>query len=121
MSALIRYPWPGNIRELQNVIERAAILTTGPVLTVRSEDLRSPNQAPASALVAARNDVPAPSAGNIRESLEEAERQQILAALEWSNWIVAGPDGAAGRLGLKRSTLQSRMQKLGIRISRTPA
>jgi formate hydrogenlyase transcriptional activator len=121
MSALIRYPWPGNIRELQNVIERAAILTTGPVLTVRSEDLRSPNHVPASAPVAARNGVPSPSAGNIRESLEEAERQQILAALERSNWIVAGQDGAAARLGLKRSTLQSRMQKLGIRISRTPA
>jgi formate hydrogenlyase transcriptional activator len=119
MSALIRYPWPGNIRELQNVIERAAILTNGPVLTVRSEDLRAPNQAPASATVAARNGVPAPSAGNIRESLEEAERQQILAALEKSNWIVAGPDGAAARLGMKRSTLQSRMQKLGIRVTRS--
>jgi formate hydrogenlyase transcriptional activator len=121
MSALIRYPWPGNIRELQNVIERAAILTTGSVLTVRSEDLRPPNLAPASALVAARNGVPAPSAGNIRESLEEAERQQILAALETSNWIVAGPDGAAARLGLKRSTLQSRMQKLGIRVTKSGA
>lgn len=119
MSALIRYPWPGNIRELQNVIERAAILTAGPVLTVRSEDLRAPNQAPGSAPVAARNGVPAPSAGNIRESLEEAERQQILAALEKSNWIVAGPDGAAARLGMKRSTLQSRMQKLGIRVTRS--
>jgi formate hydrogenlyase transcriptional activator len=119
MSALIRYPWPGNIRELQNVIERAAILTNGPVLTVRSEDLRAPNQPPASATLAARNGVPVPSAGNIRESLEEAERQQILAALEKSNWIVAGPDGAAARLGMKRSTLQSRMQKLGIRVTRS--
>jgi formate hydrogenlyase transcriptional activator len=121
MSALTRYPWPGNIRELQNVIERAVILTTGPVLTVRSEDLRSPNHTAALAAVAAGNGVPAAPAGNIREVLEEAERQQILAALEKSNWIVAGPDGAAARLGLKRSTLQSRMQKLGIRISRTGA
>jgi formate hydrogenlyase transcriptional activator len=119
MGALTRYPWPGNIRELQNVIERAVILTTGPVLTVRSEDLRPLNHAPASSPVAAGNGVSASPAGNIREALEEAERQQIVAALEKSRWIVAGPDGAAARLGLKRSTLQSRMQKLGIRISRT--
>jgi formate hydrogenlyase transcriptional activator len=112
MSELTRYPWPGNVRELQNVIERAVILTSGPVLTVRSDDLRPLNQAPA----------PSNSAnGNLHSALEETERQQILAALEKSNWIVAGPEGAAARLGLKRSTLQSRMQKLGIRISRTGA
>jgi len=121
MSALTRYPRPGNIRELQNVIERAAILTTGPVLTVRSEDLRPPDQAPSSPSVAAENAAAAAPSSNIREALEEAERQQILAALEKSNWIVAGPDGAAARLGLKRSTLQSRMQKLGVRISRSGA
>ena len=125
MAALIRYPWPGNIRELQNVIERAVILTAGPVLTVRSEDLHLPSQASAASPipvpVAARDGAPVAPAGNIREALEEAERQQIVAALEKSKWIVAGPDGAAARLGLKRSTLQSRMQKLGIRISRTGA
>jgi formate hydrogenlyase transcriptional activator len=60
-----------------------------------------------------------PPTGNIRAALEEAERQQIMDALHKSNWVVAGPEGAAARLGLKRSTLQSRMQKLGIRISRT--
>jgi formate hydrogenlyase transcriptional activator len=117
MSALTRYPWPGNIRELQNVVERAVIVTAGPVLAVRTEDLRAPNQPPATA--PARNGIPPNSSGNIREALEEAERQQILAALEKSNWIVAGADGAAARLGLKRSTLQSRMQKLGIRISKS--
>ena len=58
-------------------------------------------------------------AGDVRAALAESERQQILAALEKANWIVAGPDGAAARLGLKRSTLQSRMHKLGIRVSRT--
>src|SRR5579885_339634 len=120
MSALVRYPWPGNIRELQNVIERAVILTTGPVLAVRTEDLRPPGPALAPAATA-DNAALARPAGNIREALEEAERQQILAALEKSNWVVAGPEGAAARLGLKRSTLQSRMQKLGIRISRTGA
>ena len=124
MSAFTRYPWPGNIRELQNVIERAVILTTGPVLMVRSEDLHPPDQAPAPLPVPAANSAYgayAPPNGNMREALEEAERQQILAALEKSNWIVAGPQGAAARLGLKRSTLQSRMQKLGLRISRTAA
>ena len=121
MSALARYPWPGNIRELQNVIERAVILTAGPVLTVRSEDLRPPNHVPTPPAVAAKNGVAAIPTGNMREALEEAERQQVLAALEKSNWVVAGPEGAAARLGLKRSTLQSRMQKLGIRISRTGA
>ena len=56
---------------------------------------------------------------DIRSMLEDTERKQILSALEQANWIVAGPNGAAARLGLKRSTLQSRMQKLGVRISRT--
>ena len=57
----------------------------------------------------------------MRAVLDDAERQQIMAALEQTNWTVAGPNGAAARLGIKRSTLQSRMQKLGIRISRTGA
>jgi formate hydrogenlyase transcriptional activator len=116
MRALTRYPWPGNIRELQNVIERAVILTSGPVLTVRAEDLRPLNHTPSSLSVAAGTGVTATGTGKIVEALDEAERRQILAALEKSNWIVAGPEGAAARLGLKRSTLQSRMQKLGIRI-----
>src|SRR5262249_35262355 len=105
MSALTRYSWPGNIRELQHVIDRAVILTTGPVLSVRTDDLRLPN--------GTAGPPPAATApgGNMRQTLEEAEREQILAALEKSNWIVAGPEGAAARLGLKRSTLQSRMQK----------
>jgi formate hydrogenlyase transcriptional activator len=115
MTALIRYPWPGNIRELQNVIERAVILTKGPVLNVSSDDLRSSNAASIS---------PAPPAANgslrdMRAVLDDAARQQILSALEQSNWTIAGPKGAASILGMKRSTLQSRMQKLGIRISRT--
>ena len=121
MSALTRYPWPGNIRELQNVIERAVILTIGPVLNVRMEDLRAAGQPPADTSVSSVNGsgTPAGSNRNIREALEEAEREQILAALEKTNWVVAGPEGAAARLGMKRSTLQSRMQKLGIRVART--
>jgi formate hydrogenlyase transcriptional activator len=121
MSALTRYPWPGNIRELQNVIERAVILTSGPVLHLRTEDLRTANQPPAASAVSPSNgNGAAPRSNrNMREALEEAERQQILAALEKANWVVAGSEGAAARLGMKRSTLQSRMQKLGIRVGRT--
>ena len=69
----------------------------------------------------ASTQISAASRQDLRSALEESERQQIMAALEKSNWVVAGPEGAAARLGLKRSTLQSRMQKLGIRISRTGA
>jgi formate hydrogenlyase transcriptional activator len=117
MSALIKYPWPGNIRELQNVVERAVILTSGPVLQVQHDQLRMAEAAPSPRPVAAGSN----GSGNMRAMLDDAERQQILAALEQSNWTVAGPNGAASRLGVKRSTLQSRMQKLGIRISRTGA
>lgn len=121
MTAMTRYPWPGNIRELQNVIERAVIVTTGAVLRVHSDDLRAPSP-PASPLSTPNGfSASATSRQDLRSALEGSERQQILAALEKSNWVVAGPDGAAARLGLKRSTLQSRIQKLGIRISRTGA
>jgi formate hydrogenlyase transcriptional activator len=117
MSALAKYPWPGNIRELQNVIERAVILSKGPLLKVAIEDLRAPNSHSNSLPVASSGDLPSPPR-NMRESLDDAERQQILAALEQAKWTVAGPNGAAALLGMKRSTLQSRMQKLAIRISR---
>jgi formate hydrogenlyase transcriptional activator len=110
MTTLLRYHWPGNIRELQNVIERAVILSTGPVLKVPTDELHLRNDAPP---------VNHPNNGNLRGALEDAERQEIMAALEKARWTVAGPNGAAALLGMKRSTLQSRMQKLGIRISRT--
>jgi formate hydrogenlyase transcriptional activator len=103
------------------VIERAVILTKGPILNIPGDDLRVSN-ANSMAMAAAAGAQPANSSGsshNMRAVLDDAERQQIIAALEQSNWIVAGPNGAATRLGIKRSTLQSRMQKLGIRISRT--
>jgi formate hydrogenlyase transcriptional activator len=100
MSALGRYHWPGNVRELQNVIERAVILSSGPALNVPLTDLR-----PSAAT---------PSNGRNTATLQQAERAHILNALEEANWVVAGPKGAAALLGLKRSTLQSRMRKLGI-------
>jgi formate hydrogenlyase transcriptional activator len=115
MTALVRYDWPGNIRELQNVIERAVILSKGSVLKVATDDLK-PRMAAAAESV---RDGAAQSDRNMRGVLEDTERKQILSALEHTNWIVAGPNGAAARLGMKRSTLQSRMQKLGVRISRT--
>ncbi len=122
MSMLIKYPWPGNIRELQNVIERAVILTKGPILNVPHHDLRGSSANPLIAPPPLNS--PANSNGgsrSMRALLEETERQQIMGALEETKWTVAGPNGAAARLGIKRSTLQARMQKLGIRISRSGA
>ena len=101
MSALTQYPWPGNVRELQNVIERAVILSKGPTLKVSLEDLKSKT-------------VDTNGHSNGAVTLEEVERRHILSVLEQTNWVFAGPNGAAARLGLKRPTLQFRMQKLGI-------
>jgi formate hydrogenlyase transcriptional activator len=121
MSMLIKYPWPGNIRELQNVLERGVILTTGPILKIPGDDLREPDHLPAISAPAPEIPTSSTPQRNMRAVLDDAERQQILSALERSHWIVAGPNGAAAQLGMKRSTLQSRMQKLGIRILRTGA
>jgi formate hydrogenlyase transcriptional activator len=116
MQALVRYHWPGNIRELQNVIERAVIISRGPVLKVAVTEL-TPDAALISASVVTTTK-PA-SQESLQEMLEETERRQILRALEEANGVVSGLNGAAARLGVKRSTLQLRMQKLGIRLSRT--
>jgi len=107
MNVLVRYHWPGNIRELQNLVERAVILSGGPVLKVPVGDLR-PQQAAA-------------SAERKSETLEEAERRHILTALDAADWVISGPKGAATALGMKRSTLQARMEKLGIRRARAAA
>ena len=106
MNVLVRYHWPGNIRELQNLVERAVILSAGPILKVPLNDLRA---------------LPAPAAARRIETLEEAERRHILEALDASDWVISGPNGAASSLGLKRSTLQARMEKLGIRRARAAA
>ena len=110
MKALCRYHWPGNIRELQNVIERAVIVSTGPVLRVPVGDLRQRPQPSRTEIGSGEAREPK----NIRSVLEEAERKQIIDVLQETNWVVAGPNGAAIRLGMKRSTLQFHMQKLGI-------
>jgi formate hydrogenlyase transcriptional activator len=116
MQALIRYHWPGNIRELQNVIERAVIISRGPVLNVALAELTPDVSSPPVPIVTGAKSA---SHESLQEMLNETERNQILRALEDANGVVAGPSGAAARLGVKRSTLQLRMQRLGIRLSRT--
>jgi formate hydrogenlyase transcriptional activator len=101
VEALVRYSWPGNVRELQNVIERAVILSPGSSLQVPSGDLQPAAEqtaAPASAAV----------------TLADAEREHILDALRETGGVLGGPEGAAARLGMKRSTLYKKMKKLGI-------
>jgi len=98
MEALTHYQWPGNVRELENLIERAVILSRGPALHVPLPEDRLSGEVPVASAV----------------TLEAAEREHILRALRDTNWIIAGPNGAAARLGMKRTTLQSRMAKLGI-------
>jgi formate hydrogenlyase transcriptional activator len=110
MDALCRYHWPGNIRELQNVIERAVIISTGPALNIDVSDLKLSNEGVLVQQSASRK----PANGALQNVLEETERQQILKALKESNWVVAGSKGAAALLGMNRSTLQLRIRKLGI-------
>ena len=97
MEALKRYPWPGNIRELQNLVERAVIASSGESLKLPLEVLRAKHK-------------PVRAAG----TLDDVERHHILAVLKETGWVLAGRNGAAARLGLKRPTLQLRMKKLGI-------
>jgi formate hydrogenlyase transcriptional activator len=102
MAALSSYSWPGNIRELQNFIERSVILTSGNVLRVQAKELQRDN----------------PVAASIGGTLEEIEREHILQALRETQGVIGGRFGAAFRLGLKRTTLLSKMQKFGIAAER---
>jgi formate hydrogenlyase transcriptional activator len=110
MSQLRRYPWPGNIRELQNVVERAVILSRGPVLEVDTAQLKLHD--PPRRMTDAK--VQALPLKNVRDALQQAQRDEILRALRDAGGRVGGLDGAAARLGLKRTTLIARMKKLGI-------
>jgi formate hydrogenlyase transcriptional activator len=103
LAALAEYHWPGNVRELENVIERAVILSRGPELEVTLPELK-PKARAASAV----------EIGDDNLNLEDAEREHILRALRDANWMIGGSRGAAAKLGLNRSTLQSKMRKLGI-------
>jgi transcriptional regulator with GAF, ATPase, and Fis domain len=116
MQALVHYHWPGNIRELQNVIERAVIISKGTMLNVPLAGLQ-PDAVPKASQASTKATAPDPK--GLQGILDETERTEILRALEASNGVLAGPSGAAARLGMKRTTLQLRMQKLGIRMART--
>jgi formate hydrogenlyase transcriptional activator len=118
MDALASYSWPGNIRELENLIERAVLLSPGKELRVPSSELKSTTLAAVAGVDSASSfppfSSPASSTSSI-STLEEAERQHILRALKQTQWRIAGPKGAANLLGMKRTTLQARMRKLRIR------
>jgi transcriptional regulator with GAF, ATPase, and Fis domain len=104
MNALTSYDWPGNVRELRNIIERAMILSSGTVLELGDwfpGNLQS---------AATTSQINKPNG----ETLEEVQRAHIIEILQTCDWKIRGQDGAAERLGLKRTTLQSRMKKLGI-------
>ncbi len=98
MQALVQWSWPGNIRELQNVIERAVILSSGSRLQVPLAEFKSPATSAAAAV----------------ESLDAVEKEHIVRAIREASGVIGGPRGAAARLGMKRTTLQARMRKLGI-------
>jgi formate hydrogenlyase transcriptional activator len=106
IAALVRYDWPGNIRELQNVIERAVIMTKGPELSREATDHLAPDVTP---IRSSTGSEPV----SIR-TLADAERAHITATLHETNWVIGGPRGAAAQLGLPRTTLIARMQRLGI-------
>ena len=102
MAGLSRYHWPGNVRELENLIERAVILSQGAELHVPLAELKAPTT---------------PGFETV-STLEAAEREHIVRALREAHWVIGGPSGAAVKLGMKRTTLQSKMRKLGISRAR---
>ena len=105
MSALTEYAWPGNVRELRNIIERAMILSSSSSLDLADfTPLRGETTGTSTTGINTQQSA----------SLEDVQRAHILRVLEECNWRVRGKDGAAERLGLKRTTLQSRMKRLGI-------
>ena len=121
MDAMVNYPWPGNVRELENLIERAVLLSPGKELRVPLAEFKE--FSPASSFAAAPVDFsrplapssPSPAGRGSLSTLDEAQRQHILQVLRQTQWRIAGPRGAAAILGIKRTTLQARMRKLGIK------
>jgi len=122
MDALVNYPWPGNVRELENFIERAVLLSRGNELRVPIAELKESSPSSAaflSAPVEFARPAPLPASHSVAAAsstgtLDEAQRQHILRVLRQTRWRIAGPNGAAAILGMKRTTLQARMRKLGI-------
>jgi formate hydrogenlyase transcriptional activator len=101
MEKLKNWSWPGNVRELENIIERSVILTQGSELLVPASELQSGSTSTSSEIAETT-------------SLRDTERDHILRILRESNWTLSGPNGAAARLGVKRTTLQYKMKRLGI-------
>jgi len=101
MEAFSRYCWPGNVRELQNFIERAVILSQGELLCAPLSELEQ---------------MPSPAQKSMLGTLKDLEREQILHALREAGWVIGGPNGAAARLGMKRTTLAYRIRKLKIPV-----
>jgi len=106
MDSFKNYNWPGNIRELENYIERSVILSKGKVICAPITELEQPPRPPSNSL---------PEEQSKSATLEECEREHILRALNETRWLVGGPSGAATRLGVKRTTLIWKMKKLGIK------
>ncbi len=122
MDALAHYSWPGNVRELENLLERAVLLSPGNELRVPVAELKSTAMSSAAAgtdlsssFASFTSLTSSTSTASSISTLEEAERQHILRAMKQTQWRIAGPKGAAVLLGVKRTTLQARMRKLGIR------
>ena len=119
MRRLCAYPWPGNIRELQNIIERAVVLSTGNVLTLAPDFSPAPTMLTPVARVVSTKSLPAPTQPTAASpaaggALEEVERRHIETVLNQTNWMIEGERGASKILNMNPSTLRSRMQKLGI-------
>jgi formate hydrogenlyase transcriptional activator len=120
LDRLLAYPWPGNVRELSNLIERGVVLANGPILDLGADLF--PGATPPGAAIASASVAPAPvrtAPTNGGQTLEEVERQHMLDTLQRTGWVIEGEHGAAAVLGLRPSTLRSRMKKLGVR--RSPA
>ncbi len=105
IKALTRHRWPGNVRELQNVVERAVILSAGKILQPSLDELQQSSPT---------DDMPGADKSDDLTALKDVEREHIIRALAATNWVVGGPKGAAARIGLQRTTLVAKMQKLGI-------
>jgi formate hydrogenlyase transcriptional activator len=122
MIALANYSWPGNVRELENFIERAVLLSPGKELRIPISELLNEPESPSTMISSPRtttthdgNSSKEAAAPASISTLEQAEREHILRALQQTQWRIGGPKGAAALLDMKRTTLQARMRKLNIR------
>jgi transcriptional regulator with GAF, ATPase, and Fis domain len=121
MDALVNYPWPGNVRELENLVERAVLLSPGKELRVPVAELKE--SSPTAVFAATPVDASRPTvlsssppvAASPLSTLDDAQRHHIVQVLRQTQWRISGPRGAAAILGMKRTTLQARMRKLGIK------